>query len=97
MNSTRSTLSPQPSALSPQHSALSTHSSLISHVKDRLGHDRRYAINADKITTELGYKPVESFETGLKKTVQWYLDNQDWCQNIMDGNYREWIAKNYEK
>jgi len=83
--------------LSPQSSALSTYSSLITHVKDRLGHDRRYAINADKITTELGYTPAESFETGLKKTVQWYLENQDWCQNIMDGKYREWIAINYEE
>jgi len=83
--------------LSPQSSVLSTYSSLISHVKDRLGHDRRYAIDAQKITSELGYAPVESFESGLRKTVEWYLTNQDWCRNVMDGNYREWLEKNYEK
>ncbi len=72
------------------------HASLITHVKDRLGHDRRYAINADKITSELGYDPAESFETGLRKTVAWYLKNQDWCRNVMDNKYREWIEKNYD-
>ena len=76
---------------------LDSYSSLITHVKDRLGHDRRYAIDANKITSELGYAPAESFATGLRKTVEWYLANQDWCQNIMDGKYREWIEKNYEK
>ena len=73
------------------------YSSLITYVKDRLGHDRRYAIDANKITAELGYVPAESFETGLRKTVEWYLSNQGWCQNIMDGKYREWIEKNYEE
>jgi len=76
---------------------IDSYASLITHVKDRLGHDRRYAIDAGKITRELGYAPAESFDTGLRKTVQWYLDNQEWCQNIMDGKYREWIEKNYEK
>jgi dTDP-glucose 4,6-dehydratase len=76
---------------------LSSYTKLISHVKDRPGHDRRYAINAQKITSELGYAPAESFESGLQKTVEWYLANQDWCRNVMDGNYREWIEKNYEK
>jgi dTDP-glucose 4,6-dehydratase len=76
---------------------LASYSSLITHVKDRLGHDRRYAIDASKITSELGYAPAESFETGLRKTVEWYLANQDWCRNVMDGKYREWIEKNYEK
>ena len=76
---------------------LASYSSLITHVKDRLGHDRRYAIDARKITSELGYTPAESFETGMRKTVEWYLANQDWCQNVMDGKYREWIEKNYEK
>ena len=79
------------------HPLSTQHSALITHVKDRLGHDRRYAIDADKITTELGYTPAESFNTGLRKTVEWYLNNQDWCQSIMDGNYREWIEKNYEE
>lgn len=75
---------------------LASYSSLITYVKDRLGHDRRYAIDADKITSELGYAPAESFETGLRKTVEWYLANQDWCENIMGDKYRKWIEKNYE-
>ncbi|MFC1844495.1 dTDP-glucose 4,6-dehydratase [Thermodesulfobacteriota bacterium] len=90
-------LSPQSPVLSPQSSVLTPHSSLISHVKDRAGHDRRYAINAQKITSELGYIPAESFESGLRKTVEWYLANRDWCLNVMDGNYREWLEKNYAK
>jgi dTDP-glucose 4,6-dehydratase len=81
--------------LSPDKNSAS-YSSLITHVKDRLGHDRRYAIDAQKITSELGYAPAESFNTGLRKTVEWYLANQDWCKNVMAGNYREWIEKNYE-
>lgn len=64
------------------------HSSLITHVKDRPGHDRRYAINSSKMQNELGWTPIETFETGLKKTVQWYLDNQQWCQNVQDGSYQ---------
>jgi len=76
---------------------LASYSSLITYVKDRLGHDRRYAIDADKINSELGYAPAESFETGLRKTVEWYLANQDWCQNVMGGKYRKWIEKNYER
>jgi dTDP-glucose 4,6-dehydratase len=76
---------------------LGPYSSLITYVKDRLGHDRRYAIDAGKITAELGYAPAESFEAGLRKTVEWYLNNKDWCQNIMDGKYREWTEKNYEE
>jgi dTDP-glucose 4,6-dehydratase len=68
---------------------------LITFVQDRPGHDRRYAINASKITTELGYKPQESFETGIRKTIQWYLDNEEWWQSVMDGSYREWIQSQY--
>lgn len=64
------------------------HSSLITHVKDRPGHDRRYAIDASKMQKELGWTPIETFETGLLKTVQWYLDNQQWCQNVQDGSYQ---------
>ena len=58
-------------------------------VPDRPGHDRRYAIDCAKITTELGWQPVESFETGLRKTVEWYLANQDWCADITSGKYRQ--------
>ena len=67
----------------------------ITYVTDRLGHDRRYAIDATKINDELGWKPSETFETGIRKTVQWYLDNQDWVKNITRGDYKNWIEKNY--
>ena len=67
----------------------------ITFVTDRPGHDRRYAIDARKIERELGWKPVETFETGIRKTVQWYLDNQGWVNNVLSGNYRQWVEKNY--
>ena len=69
----------------------------ISFVKDRPGHDRRYAIDATKIHRELGWKPQESFETGIRKTIQWYLDNQEWVRNVTSGDYKEWVKKNYSK
>jgi dTDP-glucose 4,6-dehydratase len=69
--------------------------SLITYVKDRPGHDRRYAIDARKITAELGWKPSETFATGLEKTVRWYLDHQDWVADVTSGAYREWVAKHY--
>ncbi len=68
---------------------------LISFVKDRLGHDRRYAINAHKIATELGFVPVESFETGIRKTLDWYLGHESWWRAVMDGSYRQWVKLNY--
>lgn len=68
---------------------------LITFVQDRLGHDRRYAINATKITNELGYAPVESFETGIRKTLAWYLENEPWWRAVMDGSYRMWLETNY--
>ncbi len=71
------------------------HQQLITHVKDRLGHDRRYAINATKITTQLGYRPHESFESGIRKTVAWYLANESWWRAVMDGSYQQWLATNY--
>ena len=67
----------------------------IQFVKDRPGHDRRYAIDARKLERELGWKPAETFETGLRKTVRWYLDNQAWVQDVMSGEYRNWVAKQY--
>lgn len=67
----------------------------ITYVADRPGHDRRYAIDARKLERELGWKPAETFETGIRKTVQWYLDNQGWVSNIQSGAYREWVEKNY--
>jgi len=71
------------------------HKDLITHVKDRAGHDRRYAIDATKITNELGYAPNETFETGIKKTIQWYLENETWWRSVMDGSYQNWIETNY--
>lgn len=68
----------------------------ITHVQDRPGHDRRYAIDARKIERELGWKPAETFETGIRKTVQWYLDNPQWVANVQSGAYREWVVKQYE-
>lgn len=67
----------------------------ITYVTDRPGHDRRYAIDARKLESELGWKPAETFETGIRKTVQWYLDNQAWVSNVQSGTYREWLEKNY--
>ncbi len=65
------------------------HKNLIEFVTDRPGHDARYAIDASKIERELGWKPQETFATGLRKTVQWYLDNRQWCENVMDGSYQQ--------
>ena len=68
---------------------------LITYVQDRPGHDRRYAIDASKIARELGWKPAEGFEGGLRKTVRWYLENPEWVKSVRTGAYRDWIAKNY--
>ena len=76
-------------------SPLTPHASLITYVKDRPGHDRRYAIDATKIHRELGWKPAETFETGIRKTVKWYLDHTGWVENVASGAYREWIGKQY--
>ena len=68
---------------------------LITYVKDRPGHDRRYAIDARKIERELGWRPAETFDTGIRKTVRWYLDNQTWVQDVLSGGYRDWVSKQY--
>lgn len=68
----------------------------ITYVQDRPGHDRRYAIDARKLERELGWKPAETFATGIRKTVQWYLDNPEWVANVQSGAYRAWVAKQYE-
>jgi dTDP-glucose 4,6-dehydratase len=68
---------------------------LIGFVKDRPGHDRRYSVDCTRIETELGFRPVETFETGLRKTIDWYLDNEDWWRSVMDGRYRDWIGRHY--
>lgn len=67
----------------------------ITYVTDRPGHDRRYAIDASKLERELGWKPAETFDTGIRKTVQWYLQNQNWAANVQSGAYRAWVEKNY--
>jgi dTDP-glucose 4,6-dehydratase len=67
----------------------------IAYVKDRPGHDRRYAIDARKIERELGWRPAETFDSGIRKTVQWYLDHADWVAGVQSGGYRDWVAKNY--
>jgi dTDP-glucose 4,6-dehydratase len=69
----------------------------ITYVKDRLGHDRRYAIDANKIKQDLGWAPQETFETGIEKTIRWYLSNSDWVHSVISGSYREWIAKQYKQ
>lgn len=71
------------------------HASLITHVQDRPGHDLRYAIDASKIQRELGWVPVETFESGIRKTVQWYLDNHEWVARVKSGEYQQWIETNY--
>lgn len=68
---------------------------LIAHVTDRPGHDRRYAIDARKVERELGWRPAETFETGIRKTVAWYLANGDWVREVQSGSYRDWLATNY--
>ncbi|MCK9330169.1 MAG: dTDP-glucose 4,6-dehydratase [Candidatus Cloacimonetes bacterium] len=74
----------------------SPHNKLITYVKDRPGHDRRYAINCNKIKDELGWKQSVDFETGLRKTINWYLSNTNWINNIKSGTYKNWLQKNYE-
>jgi dTDP-glucose 4,6-dehydratase len=76
-------------------SPIKPHERLISFVKDRPGHDRRYAIDCSKIQREVGWEPVETFASGLRKTVQWYLDNQEWVANVTSGEYRNWLQLNY--
>jgi dTDP-glucose 4,6-dehydratase len=73
----------------------SSYASQITFIKDRPGHDRRYAIDATKLERELGWKPAETFDTGIRKTVQWYLDNQEWTDGVLSGSYRDWLKKQY--
>lgn len=74
-----------------------SYSQQITHVADRPGHDRRYAIDARKIERDLGWVPAETFETGIRKTVRWYLDNAQWVENVLSGSYRDWVSQNYER
>ena len=72
-----------------------SYSSQITYVTDRPGHDRRYAIDASKIERELGWRPAETFESGIQKTVEWYISNQDWVENVTSGVYKDWVNKQY--
>ncbi len=74
----------------------SSYASQITYVKDRPGHDRRYAIDATKLERELGWKPTETFDTGIRKTVRWYLDNKEWIDGVLSGSYRDWLKKQYK-
>ncbi|MDP3171793.1 MAG: GDP-mannose 4,6-dehydratase, partial [Polaromonas sp.] len=67
----------------------------VAFIQDRPGHDRRYAIDARKLRKQLGWRPVETFETGLRKTVQWYLDHPDWVADVQSGAYRDWVRMQY--
>ncbi len=78
----------QRNLISTDGAALISYSSLLTYVADRPGHDRRYAMDASKMYNELGWQPIETFESGLRKTVQWYLDNPAWCQRVQDGSYQ---------
>jgi dTDP-glucose 4,6-dehydratase len=71
------------------------HCNLVTFVKDRPGHDRRYAMDTRKIERELHWHPKETFETGIRKTINWYLQREDWVQDVTSGGYRQWIAKQY--
>jgi dTDP-glucose 4,6-dehydratase len=73
------------------------YASQLTYVQDRPGHDRRYAIDASKIHRELGWKPAETFDTGIRKTVQWYLDHTEWVEQVQSGDYRNWIGTQYGK
>ena len=75
--------------------SISSYRDLITHVKNRPGHDRRYAIDATKIKSDLGWAPAETFDTGIRKTVEWYLDNQTWVKQVISGDYRQWIDRHY--
>ena len=81
-------------ALRPKASG--SYADQITYVTDRPGHDRRYAIDATKLGRDLGWKPAETFETGIQKTVQWYLDNQEWVQGVQTGAYRDWLNQQYQ-
>jgi len=74
---------------------ITSYRELITYVKDRPGHDRRYAIDATKIETELNWRPAETFETGIRKTVEWYLENTSWVEQVISGEYRQWIERQY--
>jgi len=80
--------------LSP-HDSVVPHNKLVTFVKDRPGHDRRYAMDTRKIERELNWRPQETFESGLRKTVSWYLEHDEWVRDVTSGSYRQWMARQY--
>ena len=88
-------LRPASSSVGADLSAISSYKQLITHVQDRPGHDLRYAIDASKIQRELGWTPEETFESGIRKTVEWYLNNPEWVAHVKSGAYQQWLDKNY--
>ena len=83
--------------LAPQKpTGVTAYQDLITYVKDRPGHDLRYAIDATKIKNELNWTPQETFETGLRKTVQWYLDHSTWVEHVQSGEYQNWVQQQYQ-
>jgi dTDP-glucose 4,6-dehydratase len=85
------------SVLDELRPAARPHASLITHVKDRPGHDRRYAMDAGRIRGELGWRPAESFASGMRKTVEWYLNNPEWIASVTSGDYQKWMSANYQE
>ena len=71
------------------------HGALVTHVKDRPGHDRRYAIDDSKIAGEIGWKPAIGFEAGIAQTIAWYLEHADWVESVTSGSYRQWVERQY--
>lgn len=78
-----------------QNTAIKSYRDLITHITDRPGHDRRYGIDISKIQSELGWRPAETFESGIRKTVEWYLNNQQWVEQVISGDYRQWAERQY--
>lgn len=81
----------------PEPMWIQSYESNIQYVEDRKGHDKRYAIDCSKLIKDLGWKPEETFNTGIEKTVKWYLDNEEWLKNVTSGEYKNWLKTNYEK
>ena len=82
--------------LVPEHPAgINQYEELITHVTDRPGHDQRYAIDAKKLQNELNWVPEETFESGIRKSVKWYLDNKEWIEHVSSGEYQNWMENNY--
>jgi dTDP-D-glucose 4,6-dehydratase len=77
------------------HDPAVPHNKLVTFVKDRPGHDRRYAMDTRKIERELNWQPQETFESGIRKTVRWYLEHEEWVRDVTSGSYRQWMAKHY--